>query len=65
MIKITPFQAAIGAQDERMWQIMLPYFRELGEDGQGEALKQLKQQFRDGSVKPPIYKTNLKERFPN
>ncbi len=41
----TPFQAAIGAGDKQMWELMLPYFKVL-EDG--EALRQFNEQFPNG-----------------
>lgn len=41
----TPFQAAIGAGDKPMWQMMLPYFDGLEV---GEALRQFNEQFPNG-----------------
>jgi len=41
----TPFQAAIGAGDKPMWEMMLPYFKELDK---GEALRQFYDQLPEG-----------------
>jgi hypothetical protein len=49
----TAFQAALGAEDERMWEMMMPYFENLPE---GVALKQFNQQFPDGIEDTPSKK---------
>ncbi|STX28615.1 SidC homolog [Legionella beliardensis] len=41
----TAFQAALGAGDKPMWEMILPYFESLEE---GEALRQFQEQFPDG-----------------
>ena len=53
IIKGTAFQAALGAEDERMWAMMKPYFEFLQKDeqiesAQEEMLKQFNRQFPDG-----------------
>lgn len=42
----TPFQAALGAEDERMWQMMMPYFKVLERNGTIESSQQtMREQF--------------------
>ncbi len=49
----TPFQAALGAEDERMWEMMKPYFSTLEDLGaidsaRGEIKRQFDEQFPEG-----------------
>jgi hypothetical protein len=53
-IKATPFQAALGAEDELMWQMMLPFFEGLPE-GKSKAWNQFNQQFPDGLAEQMSY----------
>ncbi|MDP1604301.1 MAG: hypothetical protein Q8M03_13660, partial [Legionella sp.] len=52
----TPFQAALGAGDKPMWNMMLPYFEGLE---QGEALRQFHKQFPNG-IKDDVSAEQLK-----
>lgn len=47
IIEGSPFQAAIGAGDKPMWEIMLPYLEGL-ENGKEKALQQFNEQFPKG-----------------
>ncbi|HDV5710598.1 TPA: hypothetical protein RJD49_002309 [Legionella pneumophila] len=55
----TAFQAAIGAGDKPMWEMMLPYFQSLKP---GEALRQFHEQFPDG-VEDEVSAEDLKEYY--
>mgnify|MGYP006921733590 CR=1 FL=1 len=46
----TAFQAALGAGDKPMWEMMLPYFKSLEE---GEAIRQFDEQFPNGIEDTP------------
>jgi len=55
----TPFQAALGAEDERMWAMMQPYFTQLessidGFSAQEEMNKQFNEQFPGDIIDVPV-----------
>ncbi len=55
----TAFQAAIGAGDKPMWEMMLPYFAGLEK---GEALRQFHEQFPEG-IEDEVSAEDLKEYY--
>ncbi|HFD2380890.1 TPA: hypothetical protein ACT96X_001406 [Legionella pneumophila] len=55
----TAFQAALGAGDKPMWEMMLPYFNGLEE---GEALRQFNEQFPNG-IEDDVSAEQLKDYY--